>query len=133
MNKHIFIGKEDTEKILQIEPKQGKRGLPWALPDEPQLKLPFNVLEDTNVVNEPEVHDTEGDYWECLQGDVVFTVGGRLINPRLVKENEWKGDGIESGEEIRMCPGDRLWIPPGVPHSHKKIDGTAYLMITKIR
>ena len=95
--------------------------------------MPFNLLEDTNTVNEPEVHDTEGDYWECLKGDVVFTVGGKLMNPRNVKKNEWKGDGIEGGEEVVMRPGDRLWIPPGTPHSHKKLDGTAYLMITKIR
>lgn len=133
MNKHIFIRREDTKKILQTEPKQGKRSLPWALSGEPQLKLPFNLLEDTNTVNEPEVHDTEGDYWECLEGEVVFTVGGKLINPRLVKEHEWKGDSIEGGEEITMRSGDRLWIPPGMPHSHKKVDGTAYLMITKIR
>lgn len=131
MNKHIFITKQDVERVVATEPEQGKRMLPWQLLED--KKLPFNVLEDTVVVNEPEVHETEGDYWECLQGEVIFTVGGRLLNPRLTKEHEWKGYSIEGGEEIKMKPGDRLWIPPGVPHSHKKLDGTAHLMITKIR
>lgn len=126
----IFIARQDLEKTLAIKPEQGKRLLPWQLSGAEEL--PCNVLEDTNVSSKPEVHETEGDYWECLQGTITFTVEGELINPRQVKENEWQGDGIKGGREIIMKSGERLYIPPGTPHSHEKLDGTARLMITKI-
>ena len=91
-----------------------------------------------NIENEPEAHETAGDYWECLQGEVTFTCGGTLVHPRAVKSAgdkalEWKGEAIDRGTEIVLRPGDRLWIPAGVPHAHRVLNGSARLMITKIR
>src|SRR3989344_291797 len=137
MDQWIVVRAEDVQKILAQEPKQGKQLLPWGVLPE-GIKLPFNILESVEVSNIAEVHETEGDYWECLEGEVTFVCGGKLINPRATKaENgktiEWKGEGIEGGKEVVLKAGDRLWIPLGVPHTHNKPQGSVRLMITKIR
>lgn len=141
MSEFVVVRKKDLEKVLSITPREGKRLLEWD-PRCVNRKIPFNILEDTYVENEAEVHTREGDYWECVQGRVVFLVGGILSEPRVVKSVpsfpsneiiEWKGKEIKEGEEVVLEAGDRLWIPPGVPHSHKVLNGTARLMITKIK
>lgn len=137
LTKCIVVRKKDILKVLTIPAKQGKRLLPWInLPQT--LSLPFNILEDVGVTNKPEVHRNEGDYWECLEGEVFFVCGGKLVNPNVVKvvegkPTEWIGDAISGGKKILLKPGDRLWIPPGTPHTHWKLRGSARLMIVKIR
>lgn len=133
----VLVRPEDIERTLAIEPTQGKHLLPWRIVEYLKVELPFNILEDMDVDNEAEVHETEGDYWEGLEGEVTFVCGGRLINPRGVKAAdgkviEWKGTDIAGGKEYVLCAGGRLWIPSGVSHVHRKPKGVARLMITKI-
>ncbi len=130
----MLVTKKDIEAVLAIPPTPGKKVLPW--PEDLRGKAPFNILEDLDVVCEPEVHEHETDAWEVLEGSVTFVVGGELVNPRKVegKEGEWKGDAILGGEEMILGVGDSLDIPAGVPHQHihdSKIHGPAVRM--KIR
>lgn len=122
--------------ILRGVPRQGKRML--SLPEN-LTGIPLGILEDSVVVNAPEIHRREGDLWQCLEGEAIFVVGGELVD---IEErtradgsrnpDELTGAGIEGGTTYTLHRGDWLWIPSGVPHQHSA-SGTARLIIIKIR
>ena len=126
------------DAMLALPPEEGKRLLEPLKSLAATEKLPFNLLEDTNVSNDAEVHRHEADLWLCLSGEVTFNCGGALVNgtPRKLKdgtidEREWKAKEMIGGAEIVLRVGDWLYIPAGVPHQHRAM-GTAKLMIVKI-
>jgi mannose-6-phosphate isomerase-like protein (cupin superfamily) len=125
-----------TGFLSSISPAIGKRLLPWP---EAFQSLPFAILEDTTVANEPEIHVKEGDLWQCLEGEMKFVCGGEL-DGKFEKQrpdgssnpDELGGTTIIGGIEYILHQGDWLWIPPGVPHQHGA-EGSARLVIIKIR
>lgn len=132
MQNYFLLRKEEVNKILALVPEIGKRML-FKSGD-----IPVGILEDREVVNDAEVHKTEGDLWFCLEGEVTFVCGGELINPWFSKDkdgkdkiNELKAKEIKGGTEIVLKPGDWLWIPAGEPHLHK-CSGVVRLAIIKI-
>lgn len=138
MNKCIFIPKKEIDSALAQEPIPGKRSLEPLKSLAKMHNLPLNILEDTNITNQPEVHLEEGDLWYSLEGEVTFLYGGQLMNPvspmkkdGTVNEKELKGTSIEGGTEVTLHSGDWLWTPPGQPHQHST-KGTARLAIIKI-
>ncbi|MBI3020095.1 MAG: cupin domain-containing protein [Parcubacteria group bacterium] len=136
--KSFVVRKADIAKTLKTKPVDGKRLLEPLKAIAAAHALPFNVLEDKNVSNDAEVHKHEGDLWYCLSGEVTFIHGGEMVAPwvskkpdGLLNENELKAKEIRGGTEVTLAPGDWLWIPAGVPHSHSA-KGTARLVIVKI-
>lgn len=130
--KFCLFKKEEVDKILASGPEVGKRMLFKS------NNLPVGILEDKEVINDAEVHMTEGDLWQCLEGEVTFICGGELVGPWFGKDkdghenkNELKAKEIKGGTEIILKPGDWLWIPAGEPHQHKT-PRTARLAIVKI-
>ena len=131
MDNCFLVKKELIDQTLKTGAQPGKNLLEPLKFLATENKLPFKILEDKDVVNEAEVHKTEGDLWYCLEGEVKFIYGGELVEPREVKTNELKAGGIKGGSEIILKPGDWFWIPAGQPHQHS-CSGTARLMIIKI-
>lgn len=137
MEQFTLIRQEDWEMLLQKEPfMQGKR----LLASIQTLGLPINILEDTDVVNDAEVHKKEGDLWFCISGTVTFVCGGEMVDPwcakkpdGLINEDEIKAKEIRDGTNMVLKPGDILWIPSGVPHQHFCKKGTSRLAIVKIK
>lgn len=134
----VYVRKEEIEATLATPAAQGKRLLEPLKSRAIAEKIPFNILEDKEVSNEAEVHRHEGDLWHCLEGEVAFVYGGRMVNPWAKKlpdgrvdDLEIKAKEISGGTEIVLKSGDWLWIPAGQPHSHRA-DGTARLAIIKI-
>ena len=130
--KFYLFKKEEVDKVLAMAPEIGKRML-FKSSDNP-----VGILEDKDVVNDAEVHKTEGDLWLCLEGEVTFICGGELVDPWFSKDkdgkdklNELKAKEIKGGTEMTLKPGDWLWIPVGEPHQHKTF-GTTRLAIIKI-
>ena len=122
----FVIRKEVIDRTLKNEPTPGKKLLEPLKSLAAASKLPLNILEDKEVVNDAEVHKHEGDLWLCLEGEVNFIYGGELVNPWAKKnpdgtldEREWKAKEIKNGTEVVLYAGDWLWIPEGVPHQHK--------------
>ncbi len=137
MSAHITS--EEIKKTLASEPFQGKHLLEPLKSRALAEKIPLNILEDKEVINEAEVHRHEGDLWQCLEGEVEFTVGGELIEPwpkknkdGSIDEREWKAKEIKNGTKVILKVGDWLWIPAGEPHQHSKPQGHARLYIIKI-
>mgnify|MGYP001612066114 FL=1 len=137
-DKCVIVRKQDVEKELAAQPKQGKTVLEPFRTFAREHGLPFNILEDSNTVNSAEIHKDKGDLWYCLEGEAVFTYGGNLFEPR-VKENkdgtrdetELLAEKISGGTEVVLKPGDWLWIPAGAAHSHRS-DGVARFVVIKI-
>ena len=135
----LLIRKEDIREALASRPVQGKNFLEPVKSLQALHQLPFNLLEDTAVVNNVEVHKYEGDLWLCLEGEVTFLCGGALVEPYVrmksdgtPDERELRAKGLYDAKEIVLHQGDWLWIPPGEPHQHRSENGTARLMIVKV-
>lgn len=137
--KCILVRKEEIDKTLAAPPVVGKKLLEPLKSFSTVSNLPFNILEDANLLeNDAEVHKREGDLWFCLEGEVKFIYGGELVESWTVKnsdgtlnENEIKAKEIKSGTEAVLKPGDWLWIPAGQPHKHL-CPGITRLVIIKI-
>ncbi|KKW27889.1 MAG: hypothetical protein UY70_C0006G0038 [Candidatus Kaiserbacteria bacterium GW2011_GWB1_52_6] len=130
MEKHVIVRKGEISEMLASPSNPGKKMFPPFGGFEGQ-KSAFRLLEDTTVSNSPEIHETEGDLWLCLQGEVQFTCGGTLTEPQEVAPNEISGRAIEGSETMTLHEGDWLWIPPGVAHMHAA-EKTTRLIIIKI-
>ncbi len=137
-SKCVFVPSNDVQATLAVPATAGKKLLQPFRAFALANNLPFNILEDVNVVNEAEVHIHEGDLWLCLEGEVAFVYGGEMVNPWFKKladgtedRREVKAKEIKGGTTSILKPGDWLWIPAGQPHQHN-CTGTARLMIIKI-
>lgn len=138
MVKSVVISKLKVEETLQSIPAQGKRLLEPLKSFAVAQRLPLNILEDKEVVNDAEVHVQEADLWHCLLGEVEFIYGGEMVEPWFGKnsdgsenKNELKSKEIKGGAKSILRPGDWLYIPAGEPHQHS-CKGTARMIIIKI-
>ncbi len=137
-DKCFVIKKEDIDNTLKTSPVDGKKLLEPFKTLAKENNLPINILENSNVSNEAEVHTHEADLWLCLEGEVEFVYGGEMVNPRFkqnpdgsIDEREIKAGEIKNGTSVVLHPGDWLWIPAGQPHLHK-CAGVSRLVIIKI-
>ncbi len=126
MSKSFHITKQKIDETLASAPAKGKKLLEPLKSIAAENKLPINLLENAEVLdNKAEVHMEEGDLWLGLEGETTFIVGGELIDPFFSKgkdgvenKNELRAADIKNGEKIILKPGDWLWIPAGEPHRH---------------
>ena len=132
------FGKTGIDEILSQGIKEGKRELEPLKSFAKLEGIPFNILEDTNVVNEIEIHTNMADLWYCIEGEVTFTLGGTPVEPYAkvnkdgsLSQTEIRTERMEGSYEKVLKPGDWLWIPPNVAHSHR-CEGTSRLVIIKI-
>lgn len=123
--KYIHIKKDLIDKTLATVPIVGKHSLEPLKSFAKEHRVPMNIHEDKEVVNDAEVHMHEADLWLCLEGDVTFTCGGEMVDPWFKKnadgseeKREIKAKEIKNGDTFDLKPGEWLWIPAGVPHKH---------------
>jgi mannose-6-phosphate isomerase-like protein (cupin superfamily) len=136
--KAVYVPKEKLDETLRAPALAGKHNLEPFLSFAKEHSLPFNILEDSNVTNDAEIHVKDGDLWQCLEGEVTFVCGGELSETWFGKradgtenQNEIKAKTLTGGTEYILKPGDWLWIPAGEPHQHST-KGVARLIIIKI-
>ena len=133
----IHIPKLQVDEALAQSPSVGKHLLEPMKSITAEHGIPMNILEDHAIANKAEIHKNKNDLWLCLEGEVIFTCGGELVDPHVKEkngvrnENELLADSIRGGMEIILKPGDFLWIPAGEAHQHR-CEGTARLVIIKI-
>ena len=137
--KTTFVSAETIKKTLQAKPSQGKKLLKPLSLISSKNNLPLNILESKKVLEgDAEVHEFEGDLWNCIQGTITFICGGELVNPKNSKDEsgknipgEFKAKSIKKGRKMTLKKGDWLWIPPGQPHQHLT-ENLARLFVIKI-
>ena len=134
----VFAPKSLIDETLLTPASPGKRLLEPLKTFAAANGLPFNLLEDMEISNEAEAHRHGGDLWYCIEGEVTFVYGGKMVAPWAknlpdggTDDREIKAKEISEGTEVIMRSGDWLWIPAGQPHLHKT-NGTARLVIVKI-
>ena len=134
----VFVSRREIDATLAAPATPGKPLLEPLKSIAAANGLPMNILEDREVSNEVEVHRNEGDLWGCLEGEVTFVYGGKMVSPSAKKlpdggvdDREIKAKEIRGGTEAILKAGDWLWIPAGQPHCHRT-DKTARLYIIKI-
>ncbi len=125
MKTSTFVSKQQIDETLATAPTPGKKLLEPFKTFSKEHNLPFNILEDKEISNDPEIHMHEADLWYCLEGEVTFVHGGTMVEPFFKKKpdgtenpNEIGAKSIQGGTEVVMHPGDWLWIPAGEPHQH---------------
>ncbi|MBI2108800.1 MAG: hypothetical protein HYT93_01280 [Parcubacteria group bacterium] len=134
----IYISKTQIENALKTVPTQGKRLLEPLKSFATEHNISFNILEDKEVSNAPEIHVHEADLWGCLEGTAEFVCGGEMVGSYFQKnsdgtenKNEITGKEIRDGKKLFLQPGDWLYIPPGEPHKHGS-SRVARMIIIKI-
>lgn len=71
----------------------------------------------TRVANtQPEAHGHWYDYIHVLDGEGSITYGGTQQGAKDVGQQEMRGGKLVGGKLQLLHPGDRLVIPPGLPH-----------------
>lgn len=136
---YVVVRKAEINETLAIPPSPGKKSLEPFKSFAKERGLPFEILEDSQVLdNEAEVHTHESDLWLCLEGSITFICGGELVDPWVKKNSDGsenprqlKAKVIRDGDEVVLQAGDWLWVPAGVPHQHRCAN-TARLVIAKI-
>lgn len=131
----VHVSCEDINKALSTTPLVGKR---MVFPFDNFDERPFGIVEDHELnTGMPEIHTHEDDLWIGMEGETIFTLDGKLVDPSFGKlENgaedyrEIKGQSMVGGKKIVVRAGDVLWIPAGMSHMHTA-SGTARLLIYK--
>jgi mannose-6-phosphate isomerase-like protein (cupin superfamily) len=78
----------------------------------------------------PLVHAQSLDIWLVSAGSATAITGGKLSKvKKRSNSDDAEGTAIVGGVEQPLKPGDVLYIPPGVPHGFKDIQGFRAFLI----
>ena len=78
----------------------------------------------------PLVHAKSLDIWICTAGSATAVTGGVLADVKQrPNSDDAAGSAITGGVEQPLKPGDILYVPPGVPHGFKDIQGFRAFLI----
>jgi len=75
-------------------------------------------------------HGRITEVWVVREGIGTVVTGGEILNPEAgAGPGDFRGSGIEGGDERVVKAGDLVFIPPGVPHHIKETESIVYLNI----
>jgi len=80
-----------------------------------------------------ELHGLDTDVVFVRSGAGSFVTGGRITEPRQLREHEGSGTAIADGIPRRLDAGALLVVPSGVPHWLRDIDGSLDFFAVKLR
>ena len=63
-----------------------------------------------------EAHTDSADFIVVNDGVGTILMGGRILNGRLDRPGEIRGDAIEGGTPYPVKAGDMLYVPKAMPH-----------------
>jgi mannose-6-phosphate isomerase-like protein (cupin superfamily) len=79
-----------------------------------------------------EVHEKETDIFYIVDGEATFVTGGKMINGKQSKPDQWLGESIEGGEVHHLAKGDVITIPAGTPHWFKEVPRSVNYYMVKV-
>ena len=78
----------------------------------------------------PLVHAKSLDIWLVSAGSATAVTGGQLLEvKKRPNSDDAAGTSIKGGVEQALKAGDVLYVPPGVPHGFKDIQGFRAFLI----
>ena len=78
----------------------------------------------------PLTHAGSLDIWLVQAGSATAVTGGELLDAKKrPNSDDFAGSTIKGGTEQPLKPGDVLYVPPGVPHGFKDINGFRAFLI----
>jgi mannose-6-phosphate isomerase-like protein (cupin superfamily) len=78
----------------------------------------------------PLVHANSLDIWLVSAGSATAVTGGQLVDvKKRPNSDDVAGASIQGGIEQPLKAGDVLYVPPGVPHGFKDIQGFRAFLI----
>jgi mannose-6-phosphate isomerase-like protein (cupin superfamily) len=78
----------------------------------------------------PLVHANSLDIWLVSAGSATAVTGGELLDvKKRPNSDDVAGSSIKGGVEQPLKAGDVLYVPPGVPHGFKDMDGFRAFLI----
>jgi mannose-6-phosphate isomerase-like protein (cupin superfamily) len=78
----------------------------------------------------PLVHAMSADIWVVTAGTATAVTGGELVDPqKRPNSDDAAGSAIRGGAEQPLKAGDVLYVPMGVAHGFKNIQGFRALLI----
>jgi mannose-6-phosphate isomerase-like protein (cupin superfamily) len=78
----------------------------------------------------PLVHANSADVWVMTAGTATAITGGQLVDPKKrPNTDDEAGTEIRGGVEQPLKAGDVLYVPPGVPHGFKDVNGFRAFLI----
>ncbi len=81
-----------------------------------------------------ELHEKETDVFYILDGNATFVTGGKMIDGKLSRPNQYLGASIEGGQEHQLKKGDFIAVPAGTPHWFKQVPTSVrYYNVKSIR
>jgi quercetin dioxygenase-like cupin family protein len=76
-----------------------------------------------------EAHGHWYDYIHVLSGEGTITYGGTQEGAKDVGQQEMRGGNLVGGKTITLHPGDRLVVPPGLPHLFTATPGNSFTYV----
>jgi mannose-6-phosphate isomerase-like protein (cupin superfamily) len=70
-----------------------------------------------------EAHTTTADYIIINEGSGTILIGGKIVNGKLDRPGEIRGDSIEGGTPYVVKAGDTLYVPKNAAHQFQVKDG----------
>ena len=78
----------------------------------------------------PLQHADSLDIWLVAQGTATAVTGGELVGlTKRANSDDASGSDIKGGVEQALKAGDVLYVPPGVPHGFKDLNGFRAFLI----
>ena len=74
----------------------------------------------------PEAHGHWYDYIHVLDGEGSITYGGIQEGATDAGQQEMRGGKLVGGKTVILHPGDRLVVPPGLPHLFTATPGNSF-------
>lgn len=75
------------------------------------------------------LHETENEIFQVLEGSATLIVGGSLVEPTAARNGNRNGARISGGQARAVGAGDVLFVAAGAPHWFSAVDKLVVLSI----
>jgi mannose-6-phosphate isomerase-like protein (cupin superfamily) len=120
-----YFANSDLQNVWKdLEPRQvlNKRVLEGG-----SHSINIRIVRPTDA---PLLHQKSLDIWLVTAGSATAVTGGALVDmKKRPNGDDAEGTSIKDGAEQPLKAGDVLYVPPGVPHGFKDIQGFRAFLI----
>jgi mannose-6-phosphate isomerase-like protein (cupin superfamily) len=96
------------------------------------LQTLMYVQSERDREHEGEIHEAADDYHIVLEGSAVYTLGGRLEEPKETRPGEWRAGRVAGGKTYEVKKGDIVFVPRGVVHQRDTRGRSYSMMLIKV-